>query len=176
MLPRHLSLQGLVCPPPSCLPCSSELHSLHLKGDNRPILPCQQTPQSSLKPFQWPWIQFQVSSPRLAKLRQLSKLKMSPCTIQSVGFLCLESRHGRHFPRRYFGGKRHENVANLAANSDGALSPGRSFIHFWHCHTYQWSPPSDTWLITKQDSLRGPLGTTGNASPPGTSAHRYPLA
>lgn len=62
--------------PVACLYCSSELSSLHVKGVNRLMLPCQQALRSSLKPVQWPWILFNFCSPCLAKIIQLSKIKM----------------------------------------------------------------------------------------------------
>lgn len=62
--------------PIACLYCSSELSSLHVKGVNRLMLPCQQARRSSLKPVQWPWILFNFCSPCLAKIIQLSKIKM----------------------------------------------------------------------------------------------------
>lgn len=148
--------------PVAYLYCSSELSSLHVKGVNRLMLPCQQALRSSLKPVQWPWILFNSCSPCLAKIIQLSKIKtifFFPCTIKNVGLLFFKSKSRGIFQGGILEKKKknNENFTNFAAKGNRPLSPGRSFIHFWHCHAYRWSAPPYTWLIAvrkmKRDSL-----------------------
>lgn len=121
------SQQNLACHPPQCvLCCSRKLGSLHLKGVNRLMLPCQQTPPNPLKPFQWPWILFKCCSPRLAKIIQLSKIQMTFLLLliflnlhnQKQGLVFPLNKNAEVFSKETFWEKKNENVASFAAKTN----------------------------------------------------------